>query len=75
LEELTMTTLAPDRAGELIAEWLKGNEAVGLESPAGPLFAGGAYAEWEITMTGGGGSPFTTTACGYCTGSYTLECY
>ncbi|HEY0639679.1 MAG TPA: DUF6229 family protein [Pseudonocardiaceae bacterium] len=50
------------------------------DHPAGPLFAGGRYAEFEITMTGGGGDPATVgvTGCMYCTGSrcggYLVEC-
>lgn len=67
-----MPTLAPERADELITSWLDGTEPVdGSDNPAGPLFLSGRYAEYEITMTGGGGAAPSrgATGCGMCTGS------
>lgn len=62
-----MPTLAPERTDELVASWL---DATDPASPAGPLYLGGKYAEYEITMTGG--TPATSygdTGCDMCTGS------
>lgn len=73
------TTLAPERADEIITRWLDGTDPVdGWDSPAGPLFMSGKYAEYEITLTGGGGVPFPSggvTGCGQCTGSICRECF
>ena len=60
-----MSTLAPERTDELVASWL---DATDPASPAGPLYLGGKYAEYEITMTGGTGSG-GVTGCGLCSGS------
>ncbi|BCJ70109.1 MULTISPECIES: DUF6229 family protein [Polymorphospora] len=71
-----MSTLAPERADEIIESWLTGTAPVdGWENPAGPLFNSGRYAEYDITATGGGGGITTHTGCGPCTGSYPIECY
>ncbi|MEV0608755.1 DUF6229 family protein [Polymorphospora rubra] len=74
-----MSTLAPERADEIIESWLTGIEPVdGWENPAGPLFLGGKYAESDITATGSGGSN-SITGCGWCSGSICngmpIHCY
>jgi hypothetical protein len=52
---------------ELVGRWRNGSE----ESPAGPLFASGPFAEAEITADCCGGN----TCCGTdCTGSWTRAC-
>ncbi|HEY2576556.1 MAG TPA: DUF6229 family protein [Streptosporangiaceae bacterium] len=51
-----------------IAAWRTGK---GADSPAGPLFTGGTYAQSEITMHGRVG----TGQCGtVCSGSATAQC-
>ncbi|HEY0639678.1 MAG TPA: DUF6229 family protein [Pseudonocardiaceae bacterium] len=66
-----MPTMTPER----VEDWL----AFDADGPAGPLFAGGRYAEYEITMTGGTGGSGGATGCGWCTGSicdgYHISCY
>ncbi|MEV0731538.1 DUF6229 family protein [Polymorphospora sp. NPDC050346] len=66
-----MSTLAPERADEIIKSWLTGTELVdGWDNPAGPLFLGGIYAEADITATGGGGTgSISVTGCAWCSGS------
>jgi hypothetical protein len=46
-----MSTLALDRAAEVVAGWRTDDDSP--DNPAGPLFTGGAFTEQEITMTGG----------------------
>jgi len=66
-----MTATLTDPA-TLVESWLDLDALV--TGPAGPLFVGGRYAEYDITMTGGGGSGGAVqsngvTGCQYCTGS------
>lgn len=71
-----MSTLAPERTDDLIASWLDAPES---DSPAGPLYLGGKYAEYEITMTGSPSGSYGMTGCGMCTGSicdgFIIHCY
>lgn len=59
-KETAMPVLAPERAEEILAGWRRGVDEDGLASPAGPLFDG--YAESDITLTGGGPCPTTSSA-------------
>jgi hypothetical protein len=53
---------------DTVAAWRSGTDP---NSPAGPLFTGGMYAESEIAMNGRVG----TGHCGSnCSGSHTAEC-
>jgi len=65
-----MPTLAPERVDLVVERWLEFGAVD--DGPAGPLFLGGRYAEYEITMTGGGGAvqSNTATGCLMCTGSF-----
>ena len=56
-----MTTPMKERAEDIVAGWRTGED-----SPAGPLFPSGEYAEHEVTMTGGSGR--CGTACTYSQG-------
>jgi len=62
-------TQTPELANEIVAGWLSDMPIDGWDSPAGPLFSGSDYAEYEITMTGGAGSN-----CSICTGSRPIQC-
>ncbi|MEV0608754.1 DUF6229 family protein [Polymorphospora rubra] len=67
-----MSTLAPERADEIIESWLTGTAPVdGWENPAGPLFLGGRYAESDITATATatGTVSGVTDGITWCTGS------
>ncbi len=60
-----MPVLAPERVERIVDAWRKGVDTGELENPAGPLFDIGGFAEYDITMTGGGGGtggPGTTGA-------------
>lgn len=50
---------------ELVAQWRNG----GQNSPAGPLFAAGEFAEADITN-----ATVLDTGCCLCTGSWTIDC-
>lgn len=52
----------------LVASWRNGTA---MESPAGPLFIGGAYAEADIVCETSTGSGYCGTGC---TGSLTRLC-
>jgi Family of unknown function (DUF6229) len=48
-----MSAIVEERtAEEVVARWRAGESVDGLENPAGPLFTGGRYAEYEVTMNG-----------------------
>jgi hypothetical protein len=55
-----MPVLAPERVEEIVAGWRLGVDEKTLESPAGPLFDVAGFAEYDITMTGGGGGSLNT---------------
>lgn len=45
--------VTPERnVEEIIAGWRQGLDLDGLENPAGPLYAGGEFAEHEISLVG-----------------------
>jgi hypothetical protein len=76
-----MPKLSEEQADRIVAGWRSGEQTVeGWENPAGPLFAGGEYAEAEITMeaimasTGCGGNPGGTAQCSACTASAGILC-
>ena len=64
-----MQTISKQNPEKTVKEWRTG---VAADSPAGPVFSSGAYAQSEITMT----SPeILTTHCGTdCTYSQTHYC-
>ena len=65
---LIMRTYPTESVDPVIAAWRNGSD---LDSPAGPLFTGGRYAESEITMNGRVG----TGRCGtVCSGSQSAQC-
>ncbi|MEV0389798.1 DUF6229 family protein [Nonomuraea sp. NPDC050643] len=78
--------MTAELAERIVAGWRGGRPSVeGWDSPAGPLFASGEYAEADITMeaifaatgcTGAGcPQPTTTQACGTaCTYSLGRQC-
>jgi hypothetical protein len=73
-------SLTPERADVIIAGWLAGIDVVGgWDSPAGPLFVSGKYAEADITAAGGICASYGSTDCGPCTGSWSvgwnIECW
>lgn len=57
-----MPVLAPERVDRIVDAWRKGIDTEALDNPAGPLFDVGGFAEYDITMTGGGHGPGTTGA-------------
>lgn len=48
-----MPTMTPERIEEVIAGWRRGLDAEELDNPAGTMFAGRDFVEYEITATGG----------------------
>ncbi|GAA3815805.1 hypothetical protein GCM10022226_40700 [Sphaerisporangium flaviroseum] len=80
-----MSEVTTEQAARIIAGWRSGVQTIeGWESPAGPLFALGEYAEGDITMesilaasgcTQTVGCPGGTAICGTaCTYSASREC-
>ncbi|MEV0612871.1 DUF6229 family protein [Nonomuraea sp. NPDC050404] len=81
-----MARMTAELAGQIVAGWRGGPQPVeGWDSPAGPLFSSGDYAEADITMeaifaasgcTGAGcPQPTTTQICGSaCTYSLGRQC-
>ena len=57
-----------DRTDQIVAEWLSSAEA---DSPAGPLFTGGKYAEADII---GAAIRETRGTCSSCTASRGGQC-
>jgi hypothetical protein len=59
-----MYTVAEEQ-NRTVAAWRDGT---GADSPAGPLFTGGAYAESDLTATGETRTNQCGTACSYSAG-------
>jgi hypothetical protein len=60
MSELTKPELTNEQAERIAESWRTGFQSVeGWDSPAGPLFASGAYAESDITME----AIFAATGC------------
>jgi len=51
---------------DLVAQWRNGSKQ---DSPAGPLFAAGEFAEADIVN-----ATARDTRCSLCTGSFTIAC-
>lgn len=48
-----MQALTLEQAETIVADWRRGRQSAdGWESPAGPLFAAGEYAEADLTWSG-----------------------
>lgn len=78
-----MSDLTQEATDRIVASWRGGGAAVrDWESPAGPVFAAGEFAESDITMEAifaasgcPGTTPQTTDACGTaCTYSAGRQC-
>ncbi|TYB68722.1 hypothetical protein FXF51_09310 [Nonomuraea sp. PA05] len=77
-----MAPMTAELAERIVAGWRGDTRPVeGWDSPAGPLFAGGDYAESDITMeailgsTEAGAQPAAVTVCGtVCTDSRPRVC-
>jgi hypothetical protein len=71
-----MSILAPEKAEDIIACWLS-TENPDDNNPAGPLYLGGNHTIADITATGGDFLTIacTTTVCGPCSGSQTIQCW
>ncbi|NUR62107.1 MAG: hypothetical protein HOV87_26110 [Catenulispora sp.] len=63
-----MKHVSKEKPAEKVHAWRNGTAA---DSPAGPLFTSGVYAESELTMTGAVLTAFCGTDCSY---SHTRYC-
>ncbi len=54
-----MPTVVMERLDEVATAWRRGLDADELTNPAGPLFSGDEYTEYDITATGGGDTTYT----------------
>jgi hypothetical protein len=60
--------ITTNNAVQIVAAWRSGSED--LESPAGPLYAGGRYAPAEIALVSDG----MRSTCSWCTASGGGDC-
>jgi hypothetical protein len=66
-----MATMITETVDDILAGWLQSPETAGWDSPAGPLFLGGRFAESDIVMDTSSAAAVSAgnTGCAQCTGS------
>lgn len=72
-----MPMMSVELAEQIVAGWRGGRPVDGFDSPAGPLFASGEYAEADITMESifaASGCTAQTAECGGCPGPTVTVC-